>query len=97
MAFGTIIESVVVYPTAEREDYDLALFARLSAINGGVDLFPISRSVEEIVTEERLRRYDTRGNVVSGLSKPDGPDGTLARGGRIRAQISQPRPGRHFG
>src|SRR5260370_27347800 len=38
IAFGNIIGSVVVHPTANGEPYDISLYSRLSAIIGGTDI-----------------------------------------------------------
>jgi site-specific DNA recombinase len=53
MAFGNIIDSIIVHPTERGQPYDISLYARLSAIMG-VDLFPIARSTKEIVAREGL-------------------------------------------
>src|SRR3981081_518119 len=53
MAFGNIIDSIIVHPTERGNPADVSLYARLSAIMG-VDLFPIARSTKEIVAREGL-------------------------------------------
>jgi hypothetical protein len=54
MAFGNIIDSIIVHPTGKGLPYEISLYARISAIIG-VDLFPARRSHEEIVAAEGLR------------------------------------------
>jgi site-specific DNA recombinase len=51
MAFGNIVHSIIVRPTPHGADYDISIYARLSAIVG-VDLFPRPRSNQEIVVAE---------------------------------------------
>ena len=64
MAFGNIIDSIVVHPTGNAKPYDISLFARLSAVMGEFDLFPTPRSNEEIVEAEGIPRIST-GRTVS--------------------------------
>jgi site-specific DNA recombinase len=65
MAFGNIIDSIIVHPTGNAKPYDISLFARLSAVMGEFNLFPTPRSNEEIVAEEGLPRISTGGTVSS--------------------------------
>jgi hypothetical protein len=58
MAFGNIIDSIIVHPTGRAQPYDISLYARLSAIMG-VELFPRPRTNKEIVAAEGLPRADT--------------------------------------
>jgi site-specific DNA recombinase len=67
MAFGNIIDSIIVHPTAYDAPYDVSLYARLSAITG-VDLFPAARSMKEIVAAEGLVRTDRGGLDTSSTS-----------------------------
>jgi site-specific DNA recombinase len=66
-AFQNIIHSVVVHPTPNGADYVIALYARFSAIMGGIDFFPAKRTAQEIVAAEGLPRSSGDGN---GLSRP---------------------------
>jgi hypothetical protein len=43
-AFGNILDCVLLHPTAYDAPYDISLYARLSAIMGGDDLFTAARS-----------------------------------------------------
>jgi site-specific DNA recombinase len=54
MAFANIVGGVVVHPTANGERYDISLYARLSAIMGGIDLFPAPSTTKEIVAAQGL-------------------------------------------
>jgi site-specific DNA recombinase len=63
LAFGNIIDSIVVHPTANAKPYDISLYARLSAIMG-VDLFPKPRTTKEIAAAEGLPRISA-GRTVS--------------------------------
>jgi site-specific DNA recombinase len=60
MAFANIIDSVVVHPTAYRENYDISVFGRLSAVMG-IDLFPTKRSNKKILAEEGVSCGDVAG------------------------------------
>ena len=53
-AFRNLIDSVIVQPTGKCKPYEIDLYTRISAIMGDVDLFPKTRSAEEIVAAERL-------------------------------------------
>jgi site-specific DNA recombinase len=64
MAFGNIIDSIIVHPTDMGQPYEISLYARLSAIIG-VDLFPARRSNKEIVAAEGLSRIGTGGTASS--------------------------------
>jgi hypothetical protein len=64
MAFGNIIDSIIVHPTGNAKPYDISLFARLSAVMGEFNLFPTPRSNEEIVEAEGIPRIST-GRTVS--------------------------------
>jgi site-specific DNA recombinase len=64
MAFGNIIDCVLVHPTPKKQPYDLSLYARVSAI-GNLNLFPAERSHEKIVAEEGVNRLFTTGNAVT--------------------------------
>jgi hypothetical protein len=55
-AFGNVIDRILVHPTGFGEDYEISLYARLAAIQGGIDIFPKVRSNEEIVAAEGLPR-----------------------------------------
>jgi site-specific DNA recombinase len=68
MAFGNILDCVIVHPTAYDAPYDISLYARLSAVMGGVDLFPVSRSTQEIIAAEGLKRTATGGVDTSSTS-----------------------------
>jgi len=59
MAFGNIIDSIIVHPTGNAKPYDISLFARLSAVMGDFNLFPTARSNEEIVEAEGIPRIST--------------------------------------
>jgi site-specific DNA recombinase len=63
MAFGNIVDCVVVHPTNRGAPYEISVYARISAIIGGVDLFPAQRSHKEIVAAEGLPRVATDGLV----------------------------------
>jgi len=39
-AFSRLIDSVVVYPVPVRKPYDFAIYGRLAALLGGVNLYP---------------------------------------------------------
>jgi site-specific DNA recombinase len=64
MAFGNIIDSIIVHPTGKGLPYEISLYARISAIIG-VDLFPARRSHEEIVAAEGLSRIGPAGTASS--------------------------------
>jgi site-specific DNA recombinase len=64
MAFGNIIDSIIVHPTENGKPYDISLYARLAAIMG-VDLFPAPRTNKEIVAAEGLPRISTDGTALS--------------------------------
>jgi site-specific DNA recombinase len=64
LAFGNIIDSIIVHPTGKAQPYDISLYARLSAVMG-IDLFPTPRSSKEIVAAEGLPRV----SVPSGVMK----------------------------
>lgn len=70
MAFGNIIDSIIVHPTGFGAVYDVSLYARLSAITG-VDLFPKGRSSQEMAAAEGFPRALTKAGLVhqSGLNK----------------------------
>jgi site-specific DNA recombinase len=63
MAFGNILDSIIVHQTANGERYEISLYARLSAIMG-IDLFPIPRSNKEIVAAEGLPRVSVQAEVM---------------------------------
>jgi hypothetical protein len=65
MAFGNIIDSIIVHPTGNAKPYDISLYARLSAVMGEFNLFPTPRSNEEIVAAEGLPRIGTGGTASS--------------------------------
>jgi hypothetical protein len=65
MAFGNIIDSIIVHPTGKAKPYDISLYARLSAVMGEFNLFPTTRSNEEIVAAEGLPRIATGGTASS--------------------------------
>jgi site-specific DNA recombinase len=62
MAFGNIIDSIIVHPTDKGRPYEISLYARLSAIIG-VDLFPPRRSHQEIVAAEGHPRIGSGGTA----------------------------------
>jgi hypothetical protein len=55
MAFANILDGVIVHPTGFGEPYDISLYARISAIAGGVNLFPAQRSAKEMVAQKDFR------------------------------------------
>jgi site-specific DNA recombinase len=61
-AFGNIIDSVIVHPTAKGQPYEISLYGRLSEIIGA-DLFPDRRSNKEVVAAEGLPRIGTGGTA----------------------------------
>jgi site-specific DNA recombinase len=63
-AFRNMLDSVVVHPTAIRQDYQFTVFGRLSAILG-VDLFPTSRPNQDIVADQRVDRCDIGNEAFS--------------------------------
>ncbi|MCK1480471.1 recombinase family protein [Bradyrhizobium sp. 197] len=65
LAFANIMDSVLVHPTAKGAPYEISLYARLSAIMGGVDLFPSKRSAQEVVAAEGLPRDGLGGTALS--------------------------------
>lgn len=54
--FRTIMDSIVVLPTAIGQPYAVDAFGRLSALTGDADLFPKPATTEEILEEEGLTR-----------------------------------------
>jgi site-specific DNA recombinase len=64
IAFGNIIGSVVVHPTANGEPYDISLYARLSAIMGGIDLFSAPRTTKEIVAAQGYPRVSVPADTM---------------------------------
>jgi len=72
MAFGNIIDSIVVHPTAYDAPYEVSLYARHSAIVG-INLFPVPRTDKEIVAAEGLRRTATGGPDTSSTSSGSAP------------------------
>lgn len=69
MAFRNLIDSVVVFPTAARIDYEFDVYGRLSAMLG-VDLFPTQRSNQEILESEGVTCCGSVKAGVSSLSEP---------------------------
>lgn len=66
MAFRNVIDTILVHRTEYNEGYEISLYARLSAIKGGIDLFPAPRSNKEIVAEQGLTyRSDRVGHETS--------------------------------
>jgi hypothetical protein len=65
-AFHNVIESVVVHPTAKGADYEIGLYARVSAVAGGIELFPKKKTAQEIAQTEGLSRFGTGGTISSG-------------------------------
>lgn len=63
MAFGNIIDSIIVHPTGFSAPYDISLYARLSAIMG-VDLFPTPRTTQEIVAAEGFPGVLTKAGLI---------------------------------
>jgi hypothetical protein len=53
IAFGDMVESVVVHPTDKGEDYKVSVYGKLSSLIGG-ELFPTLRSNEKIFADEAL-------------------------------------------
>jgi hypothetical protein len=53
-AFRNVTDSVVVHPTEYRKRYEVSVYCRLSAIMGGVELFPMGRSIQEALSSEGL-------------------------------------------
>jgi site-specific DNA recombinase len=76
--FRNMVNSIVVRPTDYRKPYSVSVYGRLSAMLGGVDLFPTRRSNEEILAEEgvSLPRYRQGHEVkcsVATLADKSGP------------------------
>ena len=67
IAFGNIIDSIIVHPTATAQPYDISLYARLSAIMR-IDLFPTPRTNEEIIAAEGLPRVPLQAGLVEQAS-----------------------------
>ncbi|WP_166304210.1 recombinase family protein [Bradyrhizobium sp. 2S1] len=62
-AFANLVDCVVVHPTPKKQPYDLALYARVSAI-GNLKLFPEARSHEKMLADEGFAYFAT-GNAVT--------------------------------
>jgi site-specific DNA recombinase len=60
MAFANLIGSVVVHPTGFGQPYDISLYARLSAMGSDFEVFPKSRSTQEIIAAEGFPRTSRR-------------------------------------
>lgn len=66
VAFANVIDCILVHPTEYNEGYEISLYARVSAIKGGIELFPAARSSKEIVAQEGLSyRTDRVGHDTS--------------------------------
>ncbi|WFU42559.1 recombinase family protein [Bradyrhizobium sp. CB82] len=59
LAFQNVVGSLVVHPTAPGAPYEISLYARYSAIESGIDLFPTKRTTEEVIANEGVRRIGT--------------------------------------
>ena len=55
-ALHNVLWGVVVYPTPKKRPYDVAIYARVSAL-GNLELFPAVRPHERIVAEEGVKRF----------------------------------------
>jgi site-specific DNA recombinase len=64
LGFRNLIDCITVYPTPKGMPYDLGMYARLSGY-GGIDVFPATRSHQEILEAE-------------GFSSRIGPGGTAS-------------------
>jgi site-specific DNA recombinase len=64
MAFGNLVGAVVVHPTANGEAYEISLYARLSAITGGIDLFQTPRTTKEIVAAQGFPRVSVPADTM---------------------------------
>jgi hypothetical protein len=76
MAFGNIIDSIVVHPTGYDAPYDISLYARLSALVG-IDLFPTPRTNEQIVAAEGFSRVPLQSGTIHHRHHPDPPPSLL--------------------
>jgi site-specific DNA recombinase len=74
MAFRNVVDSIVVHPTGYRKPYEISIYCRVSAIMGGVELFPATRSNAEILQSEG----------VSLAAIPANPGGQVQRGNTWR-------------
>jgi site-specific DNA recombinase len=77
-AFGNVIDRILVHPTGFGEDYEISLYARLAAIQGGIDVFPKARSNEEIIAAEALPRGSIQSPMVHHRHHPDPPPPHIA-------------------
>jgi len=83
MAFGTLIEGVLIYRTGFGESYDLELIARDEAADANLE--PVSRSVEEMLNSQGVKRvcFSPAHGTKPASSIP--PQGSLISLGRWRA------------
>jgi site-specific DNA recombinase len=88
MAFGNIIDGIIVHPTGYDAPYDISLYARLSAVIG-VELFPVPRTTKEIVAAEGVTRTATGGYETSSTSSGSAPAG-VAMQYRSQSPVNQP-------
>lgn len=58
LGLRNIVRSIVVQPTAKKADYVIDVFRRRSVIQTGINLFPVSRSLKEIVQKEGVRLFE---------------------------------------
>ncbi|MET4798064.1 recombinase family protein [Bradyrhizobium sp. LB11.1] len=64
LAFGNVIDTVLVHPTPKKAPYDLSMYARVSAVSN-LNLFPEARSHEKIVQQEGVRGLIATVNTVT--------------------------------
>lgn len=80
-AIRKLIEAIIVHPTEDRADYEIEVKGRLDALLGGVNLFPTTRSTDQIIAEEGISVSLHRQNRAPGLANVN----TVVSFGRWRA------------
>lgn len=84
-AFRNVTDSVVVHPTEYRKRYEVSVYCRLSAIMGGVELFPIGRSIQEALSSEGLSSAAIQANIGGQVRRYHSNRNNLICLGRWRA------------
>jgi DNA invertase Pin-like site-specific DNA recombinase len=64
LAFRSLIDSIVVHPTAKRMPYEFTPYARIAALQG-LNLFPDRRTMQEVAAEEGRPLVATAPNQIS--------------------------------
>jgi len=68
LAFRRLIDSVIVHPVGWARPYELSLYGRLSAIMGGMELFPTAERVQKTAAAQGSAFYTSEGSAKAGPS-----------------------------